>query len=87
VDGFLVEAEQEYRISLMPAFVNRGSSLIFLVEGASKAMAVHQILEEKYDPLTYPGQIIQPVDGQLFWFLDEGSASGLSTYNPDPETN
>ena len=27
-----------------------------------------------YDPDLYPAQVIKPVQGELFWFLDEAAA-------------
>ena len=37
-------------------------------------MAVSHILSGNYDPDLYPAQVIKPVNGELFWFLDEAAA-------------
>ena len=68
--------EKGDRITLMPAVVNRSSSIAFLVTGENKADVLQQILEqpEQHD---YPAQLIQPLNNGLHWFIDEGVASCL----------
>jgi 6-phosphogluconolactonase len=68
--------EKGERITLMPAVVNRSSAVAFLVKGKNKAKVLQNILEEK-EPQNYPAQVIQPLNGELHWFVDEESAKYL----------
>ena len=65
------------RITLTASVVNLSSHIAFLVSGYDKADAVSHILSDNYDPDLYPAQVIKPVNGELFWFLDE--AAGMTT--------
>lgn len=64
------------RITLMPAVVNLSSAIVFLVTGESKAKVLQQIIEEPQQH-AYPSQLIQPVNGELYWFADEAAAKYL----------
>ncbi len=68
--------EKGERITLMPAVVNRSSAVAFLVKGKNKAKVLQNILEEK-ESQNYPAQVIQPLNGELHWFVDEESAKYL----------
>jgi 6-phosphogluconolactonase len=74
-------AKQEmYRITLMPALVNKASKIVFMIEGTKKAKVLQQVLEGEYMPTKLPAQIIKPkVEGALHWFLDEAAAKELHT--------
>ena len=67
--------EQVFRITFTAPLINQARAVAFLVYGAGKAEAVHQILELPRDVDRYPAQLIglagQPVD----WFLDEAAAA------------
>ncbi|HTD94143.1 MAG TPA: 6-phosphogluconolactonase [Chitinophagaceae bacterium] len=78
VTAFFLEEQDMFRITLTAAIVNRSAAVAFLVTGADKAEAVKEILEGKSDPDKYPAQVIKPVDGTLYWFLDEAAASDLT---------
>jgi 6-phosphogluconolactonase len=63
------------RITLTAPVVNLSKRIAFLVSGQDKAQAVAHILSDSYDPDLYPAQVIKPVNGELFWFLDEAAAT------------
>ena len=67
--------EQVFRITFTAPLINQARAVAFLVYGAGKAEAVHQILELPRDVDRYPAQLIglagQPID----WFLDEAAAA------------
>jgi 6-phosphogluconolactonase len=65
------------RITLTAPIVNLSNRIAFLVSGQDKADAVSHILSDNYDPDLYPAQVIKPVHGELFWFLDEAAAMRL----------
>jgi 6-phosphogluconolactonase len=73
---FVKEINME-RITLTAPVVNLSRSIAFLVSGQDKAEAVSHILKDNYNPDLYPAQVIKPVHGELFWFLDEGAAMRL----------
>ena len=78
VNAVYNEAQQMYRITLMPAIVNRASHIVFMVDGAKKTAILKLVIEGKYMPAKLPAQIIKPVNGELHWFLDEAAAKELS---------
>ncbi len=62
------------RITLTAPVVNLSKCISFLVSGQNKADAVSHVLLNDYTPDLYPAQIIKPVNGELYWFLDEAAA-------------
>lgn len=72
-----LESQDMYRITLTHPIVNQSAAVAFLVTGANKADALHEVLEGAYNPDLYPSQIIKPVNGELHWFLDEAAATGI----------
>lgn len=66
------------RISLSGRLVNNSRNIVFLVTGKNKAEKVKQIVEEreKFADI-YPAARVNPVNGKLFWMLDEEAASLL----------
>ena len=67
-----------YRITFTAPLINAARVIVFLVYGESKAEAVHHILEDPLDIEVYPAQLIQPINGELFWFIDEGAAGKIT---------
>ena len=68
-----LEQQNMHRITLTAPVVNAAKCIAFLVSGDSKANALNNVLHKKYDPLTYPSQIIKPTNGELHWFVDEAA--------------
>ena len=66
-----------YRITFTAPLINAARVIVFLVYGESKAEAVHHILEDPINIEAYPAQLIQPSNGELLWFIDEGAASKI----------
>jgi len=62
------------RITLTTPVVNLSKHIAFLVSGQDKADAVSHVLLNDYTPDLYPAQVIKPVNGELYWFLDEAAA-------------
>jgi len=77
VQAVFLEEQKNYRISMTAPLINLARNIAFLVYGQEKAKAVHHVLEGEFDPKKYPAQLIDPVKGELHWFLDEASASLL----------
>jgi len=70
---FVKEVNME-RITLTAPIVNLSKCIAFLVTGKEKADAVSHVLSKDHNPDLYPAQVINPVNGDLFWFLDEAAA-------------
>jgi 6-phosphogluconolactonase len=77
VSAVYIKEFSSYRITMTAALINEAHSITFLVYGETKAMAVHNVLEEEKDFETYPAQLIIPEEGVLHWFLDEDAAKDL----------
>jgi 6-phosphogluconolactonase len=67
--------EKGERITLMPSVVNQSSAIAFLVTGEKKAKILQEVLESQEN--NYPAQLIQPSNGELYWFVDEAAAKYL----------
>jgi 6-phosphogluconolactonase len=77
VNSVYNEQQKMYRVTLMPAIVNKASNIAFMVDGAKKAHVLQQVIEGPYMPRELPAQIIKAVSGQLHWFLDKAVAKEL----------
>jgi 6-phosphogluconolactonase len=75
--SFFLQAQDMYRITLTAPVVNNAACVAFLAAGAGKAEVLKQVLKGEKNVDLYPSQIIQPVKGQLHWFVDEAAAALL----------
>lgn len=67
-----------YRVSLSAPLINKAKNVAFITFGENKSAALAQVMNKQLkDPNTYPAQLINPVDGNLAWFIDEQAASLL----------
>jgi 6-phosphogluconolactonase len=72
-------AEQKmFRITMTAILINQAYNIVFLVEGEGKAVILDTVLNTSYQPDKYPAQLIIPVNGNLYWFVDKTAASDLS---------
>ncbi len=74
-----VEKLKTHRITLTIPVLNAARKIAFLVSGADKAAALHEVLEGNAPPEKYPSKFVQPNEGKLIWFLDRAAASQLSS--------
>ena len=65
------------RITLTAPVFNNAADVVFLVQGADKADALHAVLEGPYDPERLPAQMIRPRQGRLRWLVDPAAAARL----------
>lgn len=79
VQAVFLEDQKVYRITMTAQLINRARNIAFLVYGQEKADAVHHVLEDEFDLEKYPAQGINPLKGELHWFLDEAAASLLES--------
>lgn len=72
-----IEEVQMYRITMTAPLINLAHHIIFLATGANKADMLKTVLHGDYEPELYPVQLIQPIDGELLWMVDEAAAAAL----------
>ena len=65
------------RVTLTPIVFNHARRVAFVVTGANKAAAVAAALGPQRDPDQYPAQRIDPEEGEVVWFLDNGAGSEI----------
>ncbi len=78
-----VPQKETWRVTLTSPVINQGRKVVFLIGGADKAEVLSNVLGSKYDPETWPSQVIQPKSGQLLMLLDKAAAAQL----PPPDAN
>ena len=77
VNSVYNESQEMYRITLMPAIVNKAKEIVFMVDGEKKADVLEKVLEGEHQPAQFPAQLIAPDTGELHWFLDKAAAKNL----------
>jgi 6-phosphogluconolactonase len=77
--SFYLAPQSMYRLSLTAPVVNLSAAVAFLVTGKNKADTLKQVLNGSFQPEKFPSQLIQPLIGELHWFLDEAAAAGLKS--------
>lgn len=71
------EAHQSWRVTLTPPVLNSARQLSFLVSGKSKADRLQEVLQEEPHAEPLPAQLVQPVNGQVTWLVDQAAAAKL----------
>jgi 6-phosphogluconolactonase len=77
VKEVFLQDQQIYRITLNAPLINEAQHIAFLVYGEGKAIAVHHVLEDDEDIEEFPAQLIEPIVGEIEWFLDTAAAGLL----------
>jgi len=77
VKDVFLQDQQVYRITMNAPLINEARHIAFLVYGEAKAIAVHHVLEDDEDIENHPAQLIEPITGEIQWFLDSDAASLL----------
>lgn len=78
VSSVFLEERNMSRITLTPAVINQAENIVFLVAGTNKAWILRQVIEGEYEPYRFPAQLIRPVNGILYWFVDNEASRLLS---------
>ena len=63
------------RVTLTLPVLNHARQVIFITAGTSKATALAQIFKKMTSPARLPAQMVQPVNGEVHWFVDKAAAS------------
>jgi 6-phosphogluconolactonase len=77
VANHVPQQKESWRVTLTSPVINQGRKVIFLIGGADKAHVLSEVLSEKYDPETWPSQLVRPRGGQLLLLLDRDAAVEL----------
>ena len=72
-----IEREEMHRITMTPFLINIAHHILFLVSGTNKSEITSQIINGDFDPDRYPAQMIDPLTGDLYWYLDKEAAKLL----------
>lgn len=77
VAAYYLDAQQMYRVTLTAPFLNKARKIIVLTFGDAKAEALKEVLKGEYNPSLYPSQLLNPVQGELLFLVDEKAAKYL----------
>lgn len=77
VESVFVEKLNTYRISFTAKLINKAKNIAFITFGLNKATALKAVLCAAKDYQNYPAQLINPINGNLDWFVDEQATSLL----------
>jgi len=80
-----VPQKDTWRLTLTWPVITQGRAVAFLIEGTEKAEILRTVFTGKYDPETYPAQLIRPANGKLTLLLDAAAAADLPAAPQDGE--
>lgn len=78
VQAYYLEPQSMYRVTLTAPLINQAKNICFLTFGSNKAKALYEVLGGEQNPELYPSQLIQPIDGEVLWLVDESAAALLT---------
>lgn len=78
VQAYYLEPQSMYRVTLTAPLINQAKVICFMTFGENKAPALYEVLEGDRNSDKYPSQLIQPLNGEIHWFIDTKAASQLS---------
>ncbi|MBA3827657.1 MAG: 6-phosphogluconolactonase [Taibaiella sp.] len=70
-----VPEQKMFRVTMTAKLINQADNVLFLVAGAGKADIFKIVQTSAYQPDRYPAQLIKPVMGNLYWFVDKQAAA------------
>jgi 6-phosphogluconolactonase len=73
-----------YRVTLTVPLINQAKEVIFLVNGADKALALQSVLEGAYQPHELPAQLIRPNGAHPIWLVDKAASHKLVPETVEP---
>jgi 6-phosphogluconolactonase len=68
---------KQRRITLTGPVINNARHIVFLITGAAKAPVLAEILKKTGNCRDYPAAYVQPVSGELDFYIDKEAAAGL----------
>lgn len=76
--AYYLGPQSMYRITLTTPLINQANMICFLTFGTNKAKALHEVLQGERNPEQYPSQLIQPLQGEVCWLVDDTAAALLA---------
>ena len=73
-----LKEKKMFRVSFTLPLINDAKHILFLVTGKEKSSILKKIFTKPVKKPAYPAQLIKPVKGKLFWYLDKAAASSLT---------
>lgn len=73
----LPDVSKKERVTITLPVINNSDNIFFMATGADKAKTVKEIIEHK--DCVLPAAMLKPAKGRLFFLMDEGAGSLLST--------
>lgn len=71
----VLSAEQNmFRVTMTVPLINQAKNILFLITGKQKAGILKDVLNLSKSRIYYPAQLINPVNGDLYWFADNEAA-------------
>jgi len=77
VTDVYVSAQNMSRITMTAPLINSAANVLFLITGQEKATILNAVTNSEFEPNKYPAQLVDPVQGNLYWFADKAAASLL----------
>ena len=68
-----------WRFTMSFPLINNARNIMFLASGSEKAVTLRNVLQGERQPNELPAQSVEPVGGELEWFVDEAAAEFLGT--------
>lgn len=66
------------RVSLTGRVINNAKNVAFLVTGSKKAEKIQEVIKNRENSTSkYPAALVNPLNGNLLWYLDNAAASLL----------
>lgn len=78
VEEVFVPEQNMYRITMTATLINQACNILFLVTGNGKSEILNTVLTAPYQPDKYPAQLIKPVNGNIYWYVDKEAGNLLS---------
>lgn len=72
-----LEREGTLRLTVTPPILQQAASLLFLVAGQDKAVALREVLYGPEQRQRYPAQVVRAARGRLLWLVDRAAATAL----------
>ena len=73
-----VQQLHQWRFTFTFTTINNARNVMFLVSGGEKAPALRAVIEDERGPNLLPAQSVQPLNGELYWFVDRAAAAELT---------
>lgn len=74
---YLAETDT-YRISFTIPLINNAKNLLFLISGKEKSAILAKLFKRSGGSKKFPVQLIKPINGNTYWYIDKAAASQLN---------